>query len=320
MSRASRKLALVCALAATLAWGSAFAGSAAGTRPGHGGGGGGRASGSATHGSSGGSRGGSPAHASGHATYGYGGGSVVGYPGYGYWYGGGYPWYGGYYPYWWWGGPYAAWGVWGYPGAYSVPVASSDITYEIPAAVTTEISPGKATLRLDGEDVGRAKDYRGTWNQLYVAPGSHVLELEAPGYQTLRFTLDAQGGRTYHIAHQLQKGDGVDPRSAELPPPAAAGESAAANALPSERGAGVRTGRLRLEVLPEDAAVYLDGEFLGSGREIAKLHGALPVAAGEHTVDLVRPGYERKSFPIEVPAGESQPFRLELTAEDRSRN
>jgi hypothetical protein len=316
MSRAARKLAAGCALVAALAWGSAFAGSAARTRPSGGSRpSGGHASGSASHG---GSRGSAPAHASGRATYGYGGGSVViGYPGYGYWYGGGYPWYSGYYPYWWWGGPYSAWGVWGWPGSYAVPVGSSDLAYEIPAAITTDISPGKATLRLDGEDVGRAKDYRGTWNQLYVSPGTHVLELEADGYQTLRVTVDAQAGRSYRIAQQLQKGSGMDPRSAELPPPAAEGAGAPSASQTSAPGAGLRTGRLRLDVVPEDAAVYLDGEFLGSGREIAKLHGALPVAAGEHTIDLVRPGYERKSFQIDVPSGESQPFRLELSAEGR---
>jgi hypothetical protein len=120
----------------------------------------------------------------------------------------------------------------------------------------------------------------------------------------------------------MQKGTGLDPRSAQLPPPSAApaqqADSAPAPAPASATGAGLRTGRLRLEVAPEDAAVYLDGEFLGSGRELAKLHGAIPVAAGRHTIDLVRPGFKTKQFEIDVPSGDVQPFRAELTEEDRN--
>jgi len=48
---------------------------------------------------------------------------------------------------------------------------------------------------------------------------------------------------------------------------------------------------IRIRVTPEDASVYLDGEFLGMGSELARLHGAIPVATGEHKLEIVRPGY-----------------------------
>ena len=41
-------------------------------------------------------------------------------------------------------------------------------------------------------------------------------------------------------------------------------------------------GRVRLNVVPADASVYLDGLLLGSGDEIARLHAGLVVEAGSH--------------------------------------
>jgi hypothetical protein len=43
--------------------------------------------------------------------------------------------------------------------------------------------------------------------------------------------------------------------------------------------------------MPEDAAVYLDGEYLGMAGELGRLHGAIPVATGTHRLEVVRPGY-----------------------------
>ena len=60
-------------------------------------------------------------------------------------------------------------------------------------------------------------------------------------------------------------------------------------------------GWVRFQVLPPDAAVYLDGRFLGNGHELARLHDDLVVAPGRHALEVVRPGYEaeRREFTLE---------------------
>ncbi len=63
-------------------------------------------------------------------------------------------------------------------------------------------------------------------------------------------------------------------------------------------------GRLELVVSPIDAVVYLDGRLLGSGAELARLHSAMLVDPGSHTLEVTRPGYETKTLEFEVEPGE----------------
>lgn len=70
---------------------------------------------------------------------------------------------------------------------------------------------------------------------------------------------------------------------------------------------------LRLRVSPPDAAVYLDGEFLARADELARLHGAIPVAAGLHVVEVVRPGFEGETREIDVTG--DRPVELTLALE-----
>jgi len=68
--------------------------------------------------------------------------------------------------------------------------------------------------------------------------------------------------------------------------------------------AGAAFGSLRLSVRPADASVYLDGRFIGTGEELARLRGGLTVEAGEHVVAAVRPGHAPEEVAIDVEAGE----------------
>jgi hypothetical protein len=222
------------------------------------------------------------------------------------------------YSYWWYGAPYGAYGYpgYGYPGAVGVG----------PAAIDTDISPDEAIVRLDGEEVGTVDDYDGTWDELAVEPGKHTLEFEAPGRQTLRVAIDAKPGLHYRIAYKLKKGDGVDPASERMsaqslpeppmPPPGTMARPGDDDGY--ERGprpgpsAGLKGGFLKIDVAPGDAAVYLDGEFLARADELAGLHGAVPVAEGEHRVEVVRPGYATQEMTVQVERGRSAEVKVDL--------
>ncbi len=297
---------------------SVLAGSAKRSRPSGSGSGGSSARPSAsTAGPSrpGNSPGGTSTRVSGRAGYGYGhggyhhggysyypGGWYGGYGGYGWPYG--YGWYGGYgWPYGlgWYGGygPYAG-------TRYRMVTVAVSPNQNAPAVLETDIHPKKAHLILDGDDLGKVKYFNGNWDRLPLSPGQHKLVFAAEGYRTLRVEMEAEPGRFYRLDYRMEKGEGEDPRSMALPraaPKKAAAETNVRMEMDTGERSGLSRGLLRIRVVPGDAAVYLDGEFLGRGEELARLHGALPVAAGVHRVEIVRPGFHSKTLEVDVPEG-----------------
>ena len=234
-----------------------------------------------------------------------------GWPYYGYGYGYGYGW-----PYYGWGWPYGyGWPYYGPPyGGYAAvprPVyvhggEGEGDKKDVPASVETKIKPRKAQVVLDGEAIGKAGDFDGDWNVLFLEPGRHVIEFSAPDLMTFRTVLDARAGSHYRIQEQMKKGEGLDPRSSAEPAPEP-GEAArepepqpTRPSAPTDESAGIRSGFLWLHVSPGDAAVYLDGKFLGNAEELSRLHGAIPVAQGRHKVEVVMPGHAPVTRSVQV--------------------
>jgi len=67
-------------------------------------------------------------------------------------------------------------------------------------------------------------------------------------------------------------------------------------------------GRVRLEVRPEDASVYVDDEFWGNGRETKYL----TLRSGRHAIEMVRPGFEVAGREVDVVRGETSDVLVEL--------
>ncbi len=74
------------------------------------------------------------------------------------------------------------------------------------------------------------------------------------------------------------------------------------------RANGGDTGRVRLEVRPEDASVYVDDEFCGNAQEARFL--TLP--PGRHSIELVRPGFEVARRETDVVTGQTVDVLVEL--------
>jgi PEGA domain-containing protein len=74
------------------------------------------------------------------------------------------------------------------------------------------------------------------------------------------------------------------------------------------RGNGGESGRVRLEVRPEDASVYVDDEFCGNAREARFL--TLP--PGRHSIELVRPEFEVARREADVVTGQTADVLVEL--------
>jgi hypothetical protein len=67
-------------------------------------------------------------------------------------------------------------------------------------------------------------------------------------------------------------------------------------------------GRVRLEVRPDDASVYVDDGYCGSAREARFL--TLP--SGRHMIELVRPGFAIANREVDVVTGERGDVLVEL--------
>jgi len=65
---------------------------------------------------------------------------------------------------------------------------------------------------------------------------------------------------------------------------------------------------LLLEVVPDDASVWIDDEFRGVGRDLSRL--ALP--PGRHRVEVVRPGFRTATQDVDLDPGTATTLRIDL--------
>jgi len=83
------------------------------------------------------------------------------------------------------------------------------------------------------------------------------------------------------------------------------------------RGGNAGNGYLRLSVEPDDASVYLDGRFVGTGSDLSMLRGGLSVTPGHHQLSVVRPGRKAEEKDFDVKAGEDVKVSVELEGGSR---
>jgi hypothetical protein len=252
-----------------------------------------------------------------------GGGYYGGYPGNpGY-----YPGWGGYYPgyggYWW---PYAYYGWYGggggyYGGGFGYPgyggAAYSSYAPNEGGSIRVLVDPAEARVYVDGYYAGVVDDFDGLFQRLHVSPGRHEIALKLEGYESHRMRVYVGPDATIKLHYNLKHGSGesFEDLTGGAPPPerevrrererdsiesAPAGEPRA----PVDERAGL----LKLNVQPEDASVYVDGAFRGSGREA----GTLRLPPGRHRIEIVRPGYRTAEREIDVAPGETTPLSVTL--------
>lgn len=234
-----------------------------------------------------------------------------------------------------WGHPWGGYGSYGYYGwsnpGWGYPVAYPREGYRY-GALDLDISPERAEVWIDGRQVGVADDYDGFPEYLWLEKGTYDVVFYLPGYKTLARQYSIYPGLVIDVEDQLEAGEAVRPeqlaprsherrderlrRDRERQEEIAGGEPRdLEREAPGTLDARGEPGRLRLAVTPEDASVYLDGRFLGTGRELARLRAGLIVDPGEHTLQVVRPGREEQSRTFSVDAGRDLELEIAL-AED----
>lgn len=242
---------------------------------------------------------------------------------------------GGNYGYYGWGGYYGGWGgwwPWWYPGGSTVIVERDRYGYgyggDGSGALDLDLSPEEAQIFIDGEYVGEADDYDGFPTFLWLPRGTYDVAFYLPGYQTIVRQYTVRPGVVIDIEDRMVEGDSIQP--AELMRPKSterrdariernAEQNAAVDRQEAEAaeqaargGSGQQVGRLVLSLYPPDAAIYLDGHFLGTAEEIGQLSAGLVVEPGQHELEVVRPGYETERRTVNVTAGGKAEIKFDL--------
>jgi hypothetical protein len=248
-------------------------------------------------------------------------------------------------PYWGWGGwwgPGWGWGpYWGYGapvGYQAVPVGG---TAPELAVVDTDVEPEQARVLLDGTLIGVADNFDGYPDYLYLKPGHYTIDFQLQGYASQKVEIDAQPGGYFPIKFKLEriKGEKAAPwydRPEGMPigrvfgpktppasvPPVSAPPPGPDTSLRPEFHAPAASAAARsaagaaldLRVSPLNAAVYIDGNLVGTGQELSRLERGLAVTPGRHVIEVLAPGRASKTVDVELKEGERQQVVIDLDA------
>lgn len=216
-----------------------------------------------------------------------------------------YYWYNGYSPYYY-SGHYGYW-----PYSYH----SRRYPYRT-GSVRVIAQPSKTRVYVDGYYAGVADDFDGIFQRLNLPTGRHEIALRLEGYRAHRIRIYVPLDQTIKIRHEMVRGSGEDA------PEDWAGVAEPGRGEPEwgEERRGTRDqeddqeetsardrGVLHLDVKPQDASIYVNGEFRGTGRM-----ESLSLPAGRHHVEIVRPGYRVLERDVDVEEGRTTRLVAEL--------
>jgi hypothetical protein len=211
-------------------------------------------------------------------------------------------------------------------------------SYVPPGGVDVNVKPKKNTqVWVDGSYVGPAKKFDGFPDYLWLPKGEYKVVLFSPGYQTVERDVTVYPGVVIDFQVLMAPGESTPPQEIvppkseaqtpaffpgirKLPPRNVAEVDAAEPADAGKASVQVREvpgtpGRLQLAVTPTDASVYLDGRFVGRGKEITGDEAGLSIEPGEHLLEVVRPGHQPETLAFHAASGETVELAVRLAAE-----
>jgi hypothetical protein len=223
--------------------------------------------------------------------------------------------------------------------------------YGTAGALDIDVSPGKTEVWIDGRYTGTADDFDGFPQYLWMDRGVYDVVLFREGYKTIARQITIRSGQVISMDDRMQPGESVRPqdlatkthdrrderiRSEEERRDEIArrgndgmddwrdrarrrmeerdryedGDRAEDRGTPEDRVDG--SGRVRLDVEPSDASVYLDGRFVGTASDLQRARNGLRLEPGEHRIAVVRPGHKAEEQEFTVAAGEEVELEFDL--------
>ncbi len=154
---------------------------------------------------------------------------------------------------------------------------------ELKADSRTERDAG---VWLDGQYVGFVSDLRGG-DRLVLVPGRHDLLIKLVGYEDLRSTITVEPGEKSEYRVALQQKAGVT--------------------YPAKEG----TARVRVEIEPEDAAIFVNETFVGHVDRFDGRRG-LRMEPGTYRFTIALPGFEAFQTQLTLRADQTYEVKTRL--------
>ncbi len=206
-----------------------------------------------------------------------------------------------------------------YHGYYGVPRYASRF-----GGLDLNVKPKKTTqVYLDGNYIGLTGDFDGWPDHLWLEKDTYELIFYNPGHETVVRHVEIQPGVIIKIRDTMRPGESIPPEeltTARARPPApapmprsrAVPQAPARPDPPEALDARQPPARLKLQVAPADASVYLDGRFLGIAGKLGEQRSGIPIDPGEHRLEIVRPGYDSRSLSFDAEVGGEVRLDVEL--------
>jgi hypothetical protein len=150
--------------------------------------------------------------------------------------------------------------------AVLVPVflyAGNDVMGEIRLEGKTNVEKTSGVW-VDGQYVGYLNELKGS-KKILLLPGDHTISVRQNGYRDFTQRLLVKPGEKHTIAVEMQR--------------------APTGPMPKEWAI------VKIDVDPDRAAVFLDGQFVGHVAEFQGLGRSLQVVPGTHKIKITLPGY-----------------------------
>ena len=241
-------------------------------------------------------------------------------------------------------GYYYPWHLWdyhygGYYGRYRPGVY---VNYRgDTGAIDLNVTPKAAQVYLDGHLIGKSGKFDGWPGYLRLRPGTYELVFYLEGHETVRKEYRVEPGVVLREHLTMTDGEAVAVEDISKPPPRkvmskhTAAQTDHPRAMrrfdyqqpkrkkpPADLGE-VETDldlrgepvRLRFRVFPDDASIYLNGNFIGTSLQLAQKKGDLILDPGEHLLEIVRPGRTTHKETIQVKQGETREIVVQLKTE-----
>jgi hypothetical protein len=210
-------------------------------------------------------------------------------------------------------------------------------------ALDLDLSPAKTQVYVNGQYMGIVDDFDGWPDYLWLPQGTYDVVFYLEGYKTIARQITVYPGNVLDLDDKMEPGPSTRPEDL-----AAKSHERRDQRLSEERERGRRysddqgddegwrdrvrrdrgsrhddyrgrppagddsaRGRLILDVQPEDASVYIDGRFVGTGSDLSMMRAGLPLAVGDHKLAIVRPGRQAQEKTFTVKAGED--VRLDVS-------
>ncbi len=199
------------------------------------------------------------------------------------------------------------------------------------------VRPKSTEVYLNGNFVGEAGNFDGYPRYLWLEDGVYEVIFYFEGFETVLREIEVVTGVVIDVQEDMQPGQAVLPEELSAIQPAADERVEVGtewwrevSAQPPPQGlepgsapvidTRAKPGRIRLTVAMDDASIYLDGQFVGTGRDLVGGNAAaLLVDAGEHVLEIVHPRHESRKVEVTVAAGEEVEVDLGLGAEQSAK-